>query len=133
MMKPAFRPNRLVGLAAVTLCLAPMTSNEATAQISLRIGSPYSSFGSYSSFRTYSPYGGGFGSGFYGGPAYGYTGYGRGLYGYRVPGGYLYPPANAYGYGVYYRGGFSPPLRTYGRTYYRSGPRNFSPYGYGWR
>jgi hypothetical protein len=128
-MTVVFRLKMLACLTAATLCLVTVASNEANAQIIVRLGTPNS---------YYNPYGGGYSTEYYGGRAYGYTGYGRVPYGYGAPSGvYVYPPSAAYGRGVYYRGGLATPSRTYGRTYgrtyFRSGPRYYSPYGLGGR
>lgn len=118
----AFRLKLLAGVTATTLCLAPITSNQATAQIFLQRSTVY--------HNPYNPYGSGFRGGYdtryYGGRFYGDSRYG-------LSGVYARPSVTVSRYGVYYRGGLQPQFPTFGSPFYRSVPRYYSPFGYGRR
>lgn len=121
-MRFHLRPTMLGGLAAATLCLAPMMTNDAAAQ----------SFSfSFGSRGTTPYYYNGYGGGPYAPGHYGYTGYGQRSYGYGSSGLYSYPSHSRYGrsgtsYDLYYRG-----WPSQGRTYGHGHSRHYSPYGYG--
>jgi hypothetical protein len=111
-----FRLQMFAGVAAATLCLGPVTSTEATAQIFRQRATTYG---------FYNPYGGGYNSGYYGGRGYGYSGYGQGRYGIGRSG--------AYRHGTYYRGGSFRQRGAFGRSHFGRGSRHYSPYGFGRR
>jgi hypothetical protein len=116
-MTLTFRLRLFAGMAALTLCLGPLTLSEVAAQTFPSRNSTYG---------FYNPYGGG-----YNGYST-YSGYGQGPYGNRSRGGYSYPSSNVYRYGAYYRGGVFPQQRSYGQTIYGNGSRYYNPYGYGY-
>jgi hypothetical protein len=133
-----FRLPVLTGVAAVTLCVAPMLSNEADAQ---RFGPRLSNHRYYSGHGGFDPAGfqygtGGYGYSAYGTRGYGYNAYGQGPYGYRTSGRYVTPLSGGYGRGTsyhQYNRGLFPQRRTFGSAYRPQSSRFYSPYGYGVR
>lgn len=113
----------IAALAAATLCLAPMMTNDAAAQsFSFGFGSRGTTPYSYNAY----------GRGPYTSRHQGYTSYGQRSYGYGSSGLSVYPSQSRYGrsgtsYNLY-RG-----LPYQGRTYSYGHSRYYNPYGYGGR
>ncbi len=120
-MTLTLRSQMFAGMAAATLCWAPMAAPEVSAQ----------SFRQRTNLNTFhNPYGGGYNTGFYNGQRYGYTGYGQGVYGHGARGGYVYPSTNTFRQGTFHNRGTYYRPSNFGRSYIGRGSHFYSPYGF---